>query len=165
MVPELPKVQPEMASKEALEGVKEAYEQEKDKSAAGPEKPLDLARAGSVGLEAGLTNFEGAAQDGTVGSGSASDDDDDDNQTQSDESSASTLVGVQKRPALNVVGKTPQTAEDNDDIEKEWVDKAKKIVSQTKSDPYLQERSVSRLQADYLKKRFNKDVKLPKEDQ
>jgi hypothetical protein len=54
----------------------------------------------------------------------------------------------------------PLVASDEDLIEKEWVDKAKKIVAQTKDDPYSQEKEVSRLQADYLKKRYGKEIKL-----
>jgi hypothetical protein len=54
----------------------------------------------------------------------------------------------------------PLIADDVDVIEKEWVDKAKKIVSSTKEDPHLQEKQVSELQADYLMKRYNKKIKL-----
>lgn len=54
----------------------------------------------------------------------------------------------------------PSVAADDDNIEKEWVDKAKNIIAETKSDPYLQEEKVSKLQADYLQKRYNKKVKL-----
>lgn len=54
----------------------------------------------------------------------------------------------------------PAIADDVDVIEKEWVDKAKKIVSETKNDPYLQEQEVSKLQADYLMKRYGKRIKL-----
>lgn len=63
-----------------------------------------------------------------------------------------------------MVAQTPAVADDKDDIEKEWVSKAKRIVEQTKFDPFLQERAVSRLQADYMKKRFDKDIKLPEGD-
>lgn len=55
----------------------------------------------------------------------------------------------------------PTAASDEDLIEKEWVEKAKKVVEQTKHDPYLQGQEVSRLQADYLKKRYGKTVNLP----
>jgi hypothetical protein len=55
---------------------------------------------------------------------------------------------------------TPAIADDVDVIEKEWVEKAKKIVSSTKDDPRKQEKEVSKLQADYLKKRYGKQVKL-----
>ena len=58
---------------------------------------------------------------------------------------------------------TPLIASDEDVIEKEWVDKAKKIVAQTKSDPYSQEKEVSKLQADYIKKRYGKEIKLSSE--
>jgi hypothetical protein len=54
----------------------------------------------------------------------------------------------------------PATASDEEVIEKEWVDKAKKIITQTKNDPYQQEKEVSKLQADYLKKRYGKDIKI-----
>lgn len=55
---------------------------------------------------------------------------------------------------------TPAVAADVDLIEKEWVDKAKKIVNQTRDDPHEQESAVGRLQADYLKKRYGREVKL-----
>ncbi|MDQ3065335.1 MAG: hypothetical protein M3Q36_03650 [bacterium] len=51
-------------------------------------------------------------------------------------------------------------ADDNDLIEKEWVSKAKQIISSTKVDPFMQNREMSRIKADYLKKRYNKDIKL-----
>ena len=54
----------------------------------------------------------------------------------------------------------PLYAKDEELIEKEWVDKAKKIVQETKSNPYQQEDKVSRLQADYIKKRYGKDIKV-----
>jgi hypothetical protein len=57
----------------------------------------------------------------------------------------------------------PLIAADDDLIEKEWVDKAKKIVQQTRSDPYTQEKEVSKLQADYMKKRYGRDVKIESE--
>lgn len=55
----------------------------------------------------------------------------------------------------------PPVAADEDLIEKEWVEKAKKVIADTKHDPHLQGEAVSRLQADYLKKRYGKIVKLP----
>lgn len=55
----------------------------------------------------------------------------------------------------------PPVAEDSDLIEKEWVEKAKQVVEETKHDPYLQGKEVSKLQADYLKKRYGKTVNLP----
>ena len=58
---------------------------------------------------------------------------------------------------------TPLEAGDDDLIEKVWVTKAKKIIQDTKGDPYAQEREVSKLQADYVKKRYGKDIKIADE--
>ena len=69
----------------------------------------------------------------------------------------------QAPPVVQPQAGNPLVAGDDDLIEKEWVDKAKKIIQQTKSDPYAQEKEVSKLQADYIKKRYGKDVKLPNE--
>jgi hypothetical protein len=54
----------------------------------------------------------------------------------------------------------PLIAEDTDLIEKEWVDKAKEIVERTKNDPHLQNQEMSKIKADYLKKRYNKEIKV-----
>lgn len=59
-----------------------------------------------------------------------------------------------------VIPDTPDIAEDVDLIETEWVNKAKKIVDETKDDPRQQKRQVSALKADYMKKRYGKDMKL-----
>lgn len=56
------------------------------------------------------------------------------------------------------VDDTPLVANDDDLIEKEWVDKAKKIIVQTKDDPYAREQEVGKLQADYLRKRYGKEL-------
>jgi hypothetical protein len=53
---------------------------------------------------------------------------------------------------------TPLVANDDDLIEKEWVDKAKRIILDTKDDPYRREQEVSKLQADYLRKRYGREL-------
>ena len=58
---------------------------------------------------------------------------------------------------------TPMVAEDIDLIEKEWVKKAKDIVAMTLGDPYRQNQQISEMKVDYIKKRYNKDIKLRKE--
>lgn len=57
----------------------------------------------------------------------------------------------------------PDLADDVDVIEKEWVDKAKEIVNDTKDNPHKQNHSVSILKADYMKKRYGKDIKVPED--
>ena len=54
----------------------------------------------------------------------------------------------------------PIIADDSDLIEKEWVEKAKEIVARTKHDPYQQNKEVERIKADYMKKRYNKDIRV-----
>lgn len=57
-----------------------------------------------------------------------------------------------------VVDDLPMVANDDDLIEREWVDKAKKIIVETKDDPYRREQEVGRLQADYLYKRYGRKL-------
>jgi len=59
------------------------------------------------------------------------------------------------------VDDNPTVANDDDLIEKEWVDRAKKIIVETKDDPYKREQEVGKLQADYLKKRYGKELGAP----
>lgn len=61
-------------------------------------------------------------------------------------------------------GSTPATAANDDLIEREWVEKAKKVVAETRNDPHAQDIAIGRLQADYLKKRYGKVIALPKEE-
>ncbi len=55
---------------------------------------------------------------------------------------------------------TPATADDVDLIEKEWVERAKAIVAQTKNDPYVQNREMNKVKADYMMKRYHKEIKV-----
>ncbi len=54
----------------------------------------------------------------------------------------------------------PAVADDVDLIEKEWVEKAKAIVNHTKDDPHRQSKEINKMKADYIKKRYNKDVQV-----
>ena len=63
---------------------------------------------------------------------------------------------VAATPQVHSAG--PLVAEDVDLIEKEWVDRAKKIILETKDDPFARTTRVNELQRDYLKKRYNKDL-------
>jgi len=51
------------------------------------------------------------------------------------------------------------SAQDTDRIEPIWVNKAKEIIAQTHDDPYLQKDQMSKVKADYISKRFNKQIK------
>ena len=53
---------------------------------------------------------------------------------------------------------TPVAAGDDDLIEKEWVDKAKKILAQTRDDPFTREREISKLQIEYIRRRYGREI-------
>lgn len=52
----------------------------------------------------------------------------------------------------------PAAAADEDLIEKEWVERIKKVVSATKDNPYEQARLIGELMRDYVRKRYGKEV-------
>lgn len=55
-------------------------------------------------------------------------------------------------------GQVPLVANDDDLIEKEWVDHAKRIIAVTKDDPYRREKEISKLQVDYIQKRYGRKI-------
>ncbi len=65
-------------------------------------------------------------------------------------------------PAKDDAGAHPvpdSSAQDSDHIEPAWVNKAKEIVARTHDDPYLQKDQMSKVKADYIQKRFGKQIK------
>lgn len=64
----------------------------------------------------------------------------------------------QDQPQSNATNSNPLVAADEDVIEKEWVDRAKKIVLATKDNPHGRQQQVSELQKDYLQKRYGKQL-------
>lgn len=69
-------------------------------------------------------------------------------------------TSVQQPLSQGLNASTPSVANDADLIEKEWVTKAKSIVSRTKDDPSEQSKEINQFKADYIKKRYNKDIKV-----
>lgn len=64
-------------------------------------------------------------------------------------------------PAANndgVVTNIPALAADDDLIEKEWVDKAKQIIAETKDNPYQREQRIGALQREYIYKRYGRKI-------
>jgi hypothetical protein len=53
--------------------------------------------------------------------------------------------------------------DDNDELDQEWVNKAKIIVERTKNDPFIESREISKAKADYLRTRYNKHIKVAEE--
>ncbi len=58
-----------------------------------------------------------------------------------------------------VAAPLPVTAADVDVIEPEWVKRAEEAVSKNRDDPHAEEAAVEELQREYLKARYNLDVK------
>lgn len=52
------------------------------------------------------------------------------------------------------------TATDADLIEKEWVTRAKSIVEKSKDNPHVQNKEMNKFKAEYIKKRYNKELKV-----
>ncbi len=48
----------------------------------------------------------------------------------------------------------------DDDLDEEWVRKAKAIVEKTRDDPFLASQELSKMKADYLRTRYNKQIKI-----
>jgi hypothetical protein len=62
--------------------------------------------------------------------------------------------------AVASTSNVPDTADDNDLIEKEWVNKAKKIVKNNREDPFTQTKELTAFKADYMMKKYNKVIKV-----
>ena len=67
-------------------------------------------------------------------------------------------VTVNDGASMTFAVSTPLTAKDDDLMEKEWVDRAKQIVSETHDNPHQREKAVNKLQIEYLKKRYGREL-------
>lgn len=70
---------------------------------------------------------------------------------------APVLTTAQPAPSA-VSDDSPIVANDDDLIEKEWVDKAKKILAETRDDPYRREQEISKLQIEYIRRRYGRQI-------
>lgn len=68
------------------------------------------------------------------------------------------VAPVQVPQSQPMTSTMPLVAADEELIEKEWVDKAKEIIDQTRDDPHARTQKVNELQRDYLQKRYGKVV-------
>ena len=59
---------------------------------------------------------------------------------------------------------TPVVADDSDVIEKEWVDKAKEIVTRTQGDPHAKSNELTGLKKEYIQKRYGKTIVTPSDE-
>ena len=68
------------------------------------------------------------------------------------------LPAVQQSSSNSPVAVVPATARDIDLMEDEWVKDLKKMIVETKGDPYAREVRFKEMQIDYLKKRYNRII-------
>lgn len=64
---------------------------------------------------------------------------------------------VAKTSAITTTGR-PDKAQDVDQIEQAWVDQTKRVIANTREDPFEQAHQVAELMRDYIKKRYGKIV-------
>ena len=69
------------------------------------------------------------------------------------------------QPQVATAGAGGSQDDGSDILDEEWVNKAKAIVDKTKNDPYLESLELSKVRADYLKTRYNKDIKVSEDPQ
>ena len=74
------------------------------------------------------------------------------------------VVSMPPAAATQATGTTALADDDSDALDEEWVNKAKAIVEQTKADPYIESKELGKAKADYLRIRYNKQIKVA-EDQ
>lgn len=75
-----------------------------------------------------------------------------------------TPIPIQIPQATPPATATPVIADDTDVIEKVWVDKAKRIVTETQGDPYRTSKELNYLKKDYIEKRFGKSIIVPRDE-
>ena len=80
------------------------------------------------------------------------------NQDSQQSISQAILPAVQESSVNNPVAVVPATARDIDLMEDEWVKDLKKMIVETKGDPYAREVRFKEMQIDYLKKRYNRII-------
>ena len=69
------------------------------------------------------------------------------------------ILPTVQEPLTNIPSSAvPATARDIDLMEDEWVKDLKKMVVETKGDPYAREVRFKEMQMDYLKKRYNRII-------
>jgi hypothetical protein cdiviTM7_01500 len=68
------------------------------------------------------------------------------------------LPAVQQSSSNSLAAVVPAAARDIDLMEDEWVKDLKKMIVETKGDPYAREVRFKEMQIDYLKKRYNRII-------
>ena len=81
-----------------------------------------------------------------------------DNAPQLDSLNGSDFFNGEMNQLKRTIIQLPQEAGDSDLIEKEWVDALKGLVAHTSEDPFTKQREISKVKAEYMQKRYNKNI-------
>lgn len=68
-------------------------------------------------------------------------------------------TGLQAQGLADTASPSAPAEEVDDAFDEVWVDKARSVVEHTHMDPYLESKELSKLKAQYIKARYNKDIK------
>lgn len=128
-------------------------EPQASQSAEASKAGIDNEASAQQAIEANTTNGVQAAGSGALSATAVND---------AQMAVTSSVPGVQGSATGPTGSSMPMKADDLDLIEKEWVKKAKHIVEMTLGDPYKQSQEMSHVKADYLQKRFSKQLKVSK---
>src|SRR5690349_17625533 len=82
---------------------------------------------------------------------------------QPDASQNNAVIATQPAAPIAVPQPTglPIAAEaDSEELDQEWVNKAKEVVEGAKADPFTLSNELSKVRVEYLKTRYNKDVNI-----
>jgi hypothetical protein len=77
----------------------------------------------------------------------------------------SATVNQNQPAAINPALANNPVASDVEVSEKEWIEKAKEIVDNTKTDPRAQSTRITGLKHDYIKERYGKEIILPEKQE
>jgi hypothetical protein len=112
------------------------------------ESAADMAIEHKQGSNHGSTALSGAAVNDAT--------------TQVQASQVASIIGGTASSSIQI--DVPEVADDIDLIEKAWVQKAKEIVMQTQGDPYSQNKKINQMKVEYIKKRYDKDIRSSEEN-
>lgn len=78
--------------------------------------------------------------------------------------SQTTVPGVSPTygtPVAQPGGVSSLQADDGDLIEREWIEAVKKVINESREDPFAQCQALTLLKLQYIKKRYGTDIKVP----
>lgn len=70
------------------------------------------------------------------------------------------LVAAQQPQPVTAIAQDEELGLDDDALDEEWVNKAKSVAEQYQADPYMASKALSKVKAEYLQRRYGKQIKV-----